>query len=201
MAGLVDDAAAEAAFCDLAQRNFFSDHLSDWVASFATGLQKYTGGGYFEALGRFLAAWIPFERHHLGLGSGTVKRRSFAVGQSDVGRRLKRGETASGAGGRSRPSIRVSQTRRSEVMDFGLSEQQQKWHDAAVRFGREELVDPDGVGREQRGEFWREGYERCGKVRHPRPAGARPSSAARGPTSPRRSPRWRAWATAAPTPG
>ena len=28
-------------------------------------------------------------------------------------------------------------------MDFGLSEQQQKWHDAAVRFARDELVDPD----------------------------------------------------------
>ena len=49
-------------------------------------------------------------------------------------------------------------------MDFGLSEQQQKWHDAAVRLAREDLVDPDGLGREQRGEFWREGYERCGKA-------------------------------------
>src|SRR4051794_2288185 len=49
-------------------------------------------------------------------------------------------------------------------MDFGLSEQQQKWHDAAVRLAREDLVDPDGPGREQRGEFWREGYERCGKA-------------------------------------
>jgi alkylation response protein AidB-like acyl-CoA dehydrogenase len=48
-------------------------------------------------------------------------------------------------------------------MDFGLSEEQQKWHDAAVQFAREELVDPDGVGREQRGEFWREGLERCGR--------------------------------------
>ena len=48
-------------------------------------------------------------------------------------------------------------------MDFGLSEQQQKWYDAAVRFGREELVDPESVAREQRGEFWREGYERCGR--------------------------------------
>jgi alkylation response protein AidB-like acyl-CoA dehydrogenase len=48
-------------------------------------------------------------------------------------------------------------------MDFGLSEQQQKWYDAAVRFAREELIDPDGTAREQRGEFWREGYTRCGK--------------------------------------
>src|SRR3954464_1096115 len=48
-------------------------------------------------------------------------------------------------------------------MEFALSEEQQKWHDAAVRFGLEELADPDSVAREQRGEFWREGYERCGK--------------------------------------
>ena len=48
-------------------------------------------------------------------------------------------------------------------MDFGLSHEQQKWHDAALRFAREELADPDGVAREQRGEFWREGYERCGR--------------------------------------
>ena len=48
-------------------------------------------------------------------------------------------------------------------MDFGLSEKQQAWYDAALRFGREELVDPESLPREQRGEFWREGYERCGR--------------------------------------
>jgi alkylation response protein AidB-like acyl-CoA dehydrogenase len=48
-------------------------------------------------------------------------------------------------------------------MDFGLSEQQQGWHDSAVQFAREQLADPDAVAREQRGEFWREGYERCGR--------------------------------------
>ena len=49
-------------------------------------------------------------------------------------------------------------------MDFGLSPEQQKWHDAAVRLAREELVDPESESREQRGEFWREGYERCGRA-------------------------------------
>ena len=48
-------------------------------------------------------------------------------------------------------------------MDFGLSEQQQRWQDDAVRFAREQLVDPESVAREARGEFWREGYERCGR--------------------------------------
>jgi alkylation response protein AidB-like acyl-CoA dehydrogenase len=48
-------------------------------------------------------------------------------------------------------------------MDFGLSEEQQKWHDAAVSFARAELVDTDGRGRDERGEFWREGYQKCGR--------------------------------------
>jgi alkylation response protein AidB-like acyl-CoA dehydrogenase len=48
-------------------------------------------------------------------------------------------------------------------MEFGLSDQQQYWHDAALKFAREELADPDAVARESRGEFWREGYERCGR--------------------------------------
>jgi TorA maturation chaperone TorD len=66
MAGVDQVAAEHAARCDLAQRNFFSDHLSGWVGSFASGLQKHTGGGYFESLGRFLAAWMTLERHNLG---------------------------------------------------------------------------------------------------------------------------------------
>jgi TorA maturation chaperone TorD len=72
----VDEVAAEqASRCDLAQRNFFGDHLANWVVSFANGLQNYTAGGYFEAVGRFLAAWIPFERHHLGLETESNESR------------------------------------------------------------------------------------------------------------------------------
>ncbi len=48
-------------------------------------------------------------------------------------------------------------------MDFGLSERAQKWHDAAVQFARDELADTEAAAREQRGEFWREGYQRCGR--------------------------------------
>ena len=48
-------------------------------------------------------------------------------------------------------------------MDFGYSADQRKWYDAAVAFAREELVDADSLGRDQRGEFWREGYERCAR--------------------------------------
>ncbi len=63
---LVDCQAAEqAARCALAQRSFFGDHLAGWAGPLSAGLQKYTSGGYFEPLGRFLAAWIPQERHFL----------------------------------------------------------------------------------------------------------------------------------------
>src|SRR3954453_7037368 len=41
-------------------------------------------------------------------------------------------------------------------MDFALSESQQAWHGAAVRFAQDELTD-DVLGRDERGEFWREG--------------------------------------------
>jgi alkylation response protein AidB-like acyl-CoA dehydrogenase len=49
-------------------------------------------------------------------------------------------------------------------MEFAFSKAQRSWHDEAVRFAREELVDPEGAAREARGEFWREGYERCARL-------------------------------------
>ena len=49
------------------------------------------------------------------------------------------------------------------VMDFAFSETQKHWYDAALRFAREELVDPEAASREKRSEFWREGYERCAR--------------------------------------
>jgi alkylation response protein AidB-like acyl-CoA dehydrogenase len=45
-------------------------------------------------------------------------------------------------------------------MDFALSADQQAWHDSAVRFAKESLVD-DLLGRDERREFWREGWRRC----------------------------------------
>jgi alkylation response protein AidB-like acyl-CoA dehydrogenase len=49
-------------------------------------------------------------------------------------------------------------------MEFAFSESQRHWHDAAVRFAREELADPQAAWREERGEFWREGYLRCARL-------------------------------------
>ena len=48
-------------------------------------------------------------------------------------------------------------------MDFALSPEQQEWFDAAVRFARDELVD-DLPGRDERREFWREGWQRCARL-------------------------------------
>ena len=49
------------------------------------------------------------------------------------------------------------------VMNYAFSESQQHWYEAATRFAREELIDTEAANREKRGEFWREGYERCGR--------------------------------------
>jgi TorA maturation chaperone TorD len=78
LARVDSQSAREVAFYDLAQRNFFGDHLSDWVASFGAGLQRHCGAGYLDALGRFLAAWVPFERHHLGVEPGLQERACVA---------------------------------------------------------------------------------------------------------------------------
>jgi alkylation response protein AidB-like acyl-CoA dehydrogenase len=49
-------------------------------------------------------------------------------------------------------------------MDFALSQSQKHWHDAAARFAADELQDADALERERRGEFWRDGYERCARL-------------------------------------
>jgi alkylation response protein AidB-like acyl-CoA dehydrogenase len=48
-------------------------------------------------------------------------------------------------------------------MDFAFSEEQQAWHEATVRFAEAELNDVGVHDRDERREFWREGYRRCGR--------------------------------------
>lgn len=62
-------AGDQAERCDLAQRSFFSDHLAGWLGPLALNLRRCTSGGYFEPLGRFLAAWIPLDRRYLDVES------------------------------------------------------------------------------------------------------------------------------------
>lgn len=45
-------------------------------------------------------------------------------------------------------------------MDFSLSAGQQDWQDRAIAFAKENLVD-DVLDRDERREFWREGWRRC----------------------------------------
>ncbi len=47
-------------------------------------------------------------------------------------------------------------------MDFEPSEQQKKWHEAAVAFAKNELQD-DLIARDDHREFWREGWDRCAR--------------------------------------
>jgi alkylation response protein AidB-like acyl-CoA dehydrogenase len=50
-------------------------------------------------------------------------------------------------------------------MDFSLSREEQEWHDAAAAFGAAELGEGEGLAaRDRAEEFWREGYERCGRM-------------------------------------
>jgi alkylation response protein AidB-like acyl-CoA dehydrogenase len=48
-------------------------------------------------------------------------------------------------------------------LDFAPSPQQSHWFDTALAFAREQLEDPDLRGRDERREFWREGWNRCAR--------------------------------------
>ena len=48
-------------------------------------------------------------------------------------------------------------------MDFAFSDRQRRWHDDAVAFALEHLQD-DLLGRDDRREFWREGWWRCARL-------------------------------------
>jgi TorA maturation chaperone TorD len=61
------DAAEQAAVCSEAQKTFCGDHLAWWVPSFAMGLRRKAGEGFFAALGNVLAAFVAAERVGFGL--------------------------------------------------------------------------------------------------------------------------------------
>jgi TorA maturation chaperone TorD len=66
--GTIPDPSGErAAVAADAARNFFRDHLSWWVPSFARGLAHRAGSGPYAALSRVLAAFLPTERGRLGV--------------------------------------------------------------------------------------------------------------------------------------
>jgi TorA maturation chaperone TorD len=60
-------APEQAGVCADAQRSFFGEHLAWWVPSFATGLRRKAGRGFYRAVGHVLAAFMPLERARLGV--------------------------------------------------------------------------------------------------------------------------------------
>lgn len=53
--------------CQTARQAFFRDHIAWWVPAFSVALRKKAGSGFYEAVGRSLAAFIPMERARLGV--------------------------------------------------------------------------------------------------------------------------------------
>jgi TorA maturation chaperone TorD len=58
-----------ASICDEVQRGFFREHLAWWVPSFATGLRRKAGSGFYTAVAQVLAAFLPAERARLGVAA------------------------------------------------------------------------------------------------------------------------------------
>jgi TorA maturation chaperone TorD len=63
------NAAAQASLCHETQALFFRDHLAWWVPSFAAGLRRKAGVGFYAALGQVLGALMPAERSRFRLAS------------------------------------------------------------------------------------------------------------------------------------
>lgn len=53
--------------CREARRSFVRDHLAWWASSFALALRKHAGDGFYAEVARILSAFLPLERHRLGI--------------------------------------------------------------------------------------------------------------------------------------
>ena len=56
-----------AAICRHARQVFVRDHVSWWMPSFALALRRKAETGFYEGVGRVLAALLPIERRRLGI--------------------------------------------------------------------------------------------------------------------------------------
>jgi TorA maturation chaperone TorD len=65
-------AAEQAQLCDDTQRLFFHDHLSWWIPSFAIGLRRKAGSGFYACVARVLAAFLPVERASWGVAASPM---------------------------------------------------------------------------------------------------------------------------------
>lgn len=69
----------QAQVCADAETTFFCDHLAWWVPSFATGLRRKAGDGFYAAVGRVLAALMPAERLRSGVASPRLPLRAAPI--------------------------------------------------------------------------------------------------------------------------
>jgi TorA maturation chaperone TorD len=74
LAGAEDDTHGIewAMICTEAARKFFTAHLSWWVPAFAMGLRRKAGSGFYAALARVVAAWVPAERARLEVAAARM---------------------------------------------------------------------------------------------------------------------------------
>src|SRR5262249_17020223 len=63
------EAAEHAETCPAAQAAFFRDHVAWWVPSFATGLRRKAGCGFYAAVAQVLLALAPLERARFGVAA------------------------------------------------------------------------------------------------------------------------------------
>jgi TorA maturation chaperone TorD len=65
--------------CKSATKRFFRDHLAWWLPSFATGLRKKAGSGFYAELGHALAALLPLERSRLDVPAARLPLRATTI--------------------------------------------------------------------------------------------------------------------------
>jgi TorA maturation chaperone TorD len=69
--------------CDEAIKKFFRDHLAWWLPSFAAGLRKKAGSGFYAELGHALAAFVPLERGRMDVAAARLPLRADIIEQPE----------------------------------------------------------------------------------------------------------------------
>jgi TorA maturation chaperone TorD len=64
----VESLATQAATCQKASHRFLQEHFAWWAPSFARLMTQQGSGGFYEAVGHFLAAFVAAERGFAGIG-------------------------------------------------------------------------------------------------------------------------------------
>lgn len=78
-AGGDEESLLRAEICRKARRSFFADHFGWWTPAFAVGLRRKAETGFYAALGKLLAAFLPIERQRLGVRPSLTPREPTVV--------------------------------------------------------------------------------------------------------------------------